>query len=50
MPEMMIENTRIDLVEQVKLLGVVISSNLYLSANTDYIVDGATRRHGSLED
>jgi hypothetical protein len=44
MPEMMIENTRIDLVEQVKLLGVVISSNLSWSANTDYIVDRCNKK------
>ena len=39
MPEMVLENKRIELVEQVKLLGVVLSSNLSWSANTDYIVE-----------
>ena len=39
MPEMVVENNIIELVEQVKLLGVVLSSNLSWSANTDYIVD-----------
>ena len=38
MPEMEIENTRIDLVEQTKLLGVILTSNLSWTANTDYIV------------
>ena len=39
MPEMVIENTRFELVEQIKLLGVVISSDLSWSANTQYITD-----------
>ena len=39
MPEMVVENKRIKLVEQVKLLGVVLPSNLSWSANTDYIVE-----------
>ena len=38
MPEIALKDTRIDLVEQTKLLGVVLSSNLSWSANTDYIV------------
>ena len=38
MPEIHLENTRIDLVEETKLLGVVISSNISWEANTDYIV------------
>ena len=39
MPEMKVDDTRIDLVEQVKLLGVIISSDLTWTANTQYIVD-----------
>ena len=38
MPELVIEKTRVDLVEQTKLLGVILSSNLSWEANTDYIV------------
>ena len=38
MPEFRIEQTRIDLIEQTKLLGVVLSSDLSWEANTDYIV------------
>ena len=34
-PEMVIEDKRIDLVEETKLLGVVVSSNLSCSAKTD---------------
>ena len=39
MPEMVVEGTRLDLVEQAKLLGVIVTSNLSWSANTDYIVE-----------
>ena len=39
MPEMVVEGTRLDLVEQYKLLGVIVTSNLSWSANTDYIVE-----------
>ena len=39
MPEIEINNTRLDLVEQVKLLGVVVSSDMTWAANTQYIVD-----------
>ena len=38
MPEMSLEGSRIDLVENIKLLGVVLSSNLSWDSNTDYIV------------
>jgi hypothetical protein len=40
----MIENTRLDLVEQAKLLGVVLSSNNSWSANTEYIVDRCNKK------
>ena len=39
MPEIKINNTRIDLVEKIKLLGVVVTSDLSWAANTQYIVD-----------
>ena len=45
MPEFMIEDTRIDLVEQVKLLGVVITSNLSWSANTDSITERCNKKN-----
>ena len=38
MPDMALDNTRIDLVEQTKLLGVVVKSDLSWDANTKYIV------------
>ena len=38
MPEIEVEGTRIDLVEQTKLLGVILTSDLSWSANTDHIV------------
>ena len=38
MPEIEVENTRVDLVDQVKLLGVVLTSNLSWSANTEFII------------
>ena len=38
MPEFRIEKTRIDLIEQTKLLGNVLSSDLSWEANTEYIV------------
>ena len=44
MPEFEVIHSRIDLVEQVKLLGVVISSNLSWSANTDSIVERCNRK------
>ena len=37
MPEIAVEGTRIDLVEETKLLGVVVSSNLSWHSNTEYI-------------
>ena len=37
MPELEVEDTRLDVVEECKDLGVVISSNLSLSANTNHI-------------
>ena len=37
MPEISINNTRLDVVEQSKLLGVIISSDLKWEANTQYI-------------
>ena len=43
-PEMVIEDTRIDLVEQSKLLGVVITSNLSWSANTNHLVERCYRK------
>ena len=39
MPEIVINNTRIDLVEEIKLLGVMLTSDLSWAANTQYIVD-----------
>ena len=44
MPDFEVNHSRIDLVEQVKLLGVVISSNLSWSANTDSIVERCNRK------
>ena len=44
MPEMRIEGTRLDLVEQSKLLGVVLTSNLSWSANTEYIVERCMKK------
>ena len=38
MPEIVINNTRIDLVEEIKLLGVMLTSDLSWAANTRYIV------------
>ena len=38
MPEIVINNTRIDLVEEIKLLGVMVTSDLSWAANTQYIV------------
>ena len=38
MPEIVVNNTRLDLVEQSKLLGVIITSDLKWEANTNYIV------------
>ena len=39
MPEINIDNTRLDLVEKTKLLGVVLTSNLSWAENTQYIVE-----------
>ena len=39
MSEFRIEQTRIDLIEQTKLLGNVLSSDLSWEANTEYIVN-----------
>ena len=38
MPDIAVNNVRLDLVEQTKLLGVVITSDLKWEANTQYIV------------
>ena len=38
MPEVSIQDSRLDLVEQSKLLGVMVTSNLSWSSNTEYIV------------
>jgi hypothetical protein len=46
MPEFNIDDKRIDLVEQVMLLGVVISSNLTWSANTTQSQRDVTRKTG----
>ena len=48
MPEFEIENTRIDLVEQTRLLGVVLTSNLSWSANTDSIVERCQKKMWTL--
>ena len=39
MPEIALDNIRIDLVEETKLLGVVLTSDLSWAANTQYIVE-----------
>ena len=39
MPEIEVEGTRIDLVEKTRLLGVILTSDLSWSANTDHIVE-----------
>ena len=39
MPELNFDNTRLDLVEKTKLLGVVLTSNLSWAENTQYIVE-----------
>ena len=44
MPEVVIENTRIELVEQTKLLGVILSSNMSWAANTAYIVERCNKK------
>ena len=48
MPDFEIENTRIDLVEQTRLLGVVLTSNLSWSANTDSIVERCQKKMWTL--
>ena len=37
MPDMMINNTELELVEETKLLGVVVNSDLSWAKNTEYI-------------
>ena len=49
MPNIAIDDIRIDLVEQVKLLGVVVTSDLSWAANTKYIVDRCNANSGQLE-
>ena len=44
MPEVVIENTRIELVEHTKLLGVILSSNMSWAANTAYIVERCNKK------
>jgi hypothetical protein len=44
MPEMEINNTRIELVEQARLLGVILTSNLSWSANTECIVERCNKK------
>ena len=44
LPDFKIENTQIELVEQCKLLGVVITSNLSWSENTSYITKKCYKR------
>ena len=39
MPEIVLEGTRLDLVEQSRLLGVVVTSGLNWSSNTEYIAE-----------
>ena len=39
LPHFEVEGTEIELVEQTKLLGVIVTSNLSWTANTDYIVE-----------
>ena len=46
MPEMELNGTRIDLVEQSKLLGVILTSNLSWSTNTQFVNQNAVRRLG----
>ena len=44
MPDIELKGTRIDVVEKTKLLGVIISSNLSWSANTQYIVERCSKK------
>ena len=39
MPEIVLEGTRLDLVEQSRLLGIVVTSGLNWSSNTEYIAE-----------
>ena len=48
LPEMEMNGTRLDLVEEAKLLGVIISSNLSWSSNTDYIVERCNKKTWTL--
>ena len=44
MPELVIEDTRIDLVEHTKLLGVIVTSNLSWASNTEYLVERCNKK------
>ena len=44
MPEMKLNGTRIDLVEQSKLLGVNLTSNLSWSANTEFVIQKCNKK------
>ena len=44
LPEMELKGTKIDLVEEAKVLGAIISSNLSWSSNTDYIVERCNKK------
>ena len=44
LPSFDVEGTPVELVEHTKLLGVILSSNLSWSANTDYIVDRCNKK------
>ena len=44
MPEIVLQDTQLELAEQSKLLGVIISSNLSWSANTEYIVERCMKK------
>ena len=45
---MELNGTKVDLVEEAKLLGVIISSNLSWSSNTDYIVKRCNKKTWTL--
>ena len=44
MPELELNDTRIDLVEQSRLLGVILTSNLSWSANTEFIIEKCNKK------
>ena len=44
MPEIELNDTRIDLVEQSRLLGVILTSNLSWSANTEFIIEKCKKK------